>query len=287
MRPLAILILSLALLPAADCPYRLLLSDMLTHELQIREIDGSISRRVPTQGNCFDGAMLGNGNLLYAWYGRGKQRGQAGVREISPNDNLVFEFPIAKECHSVQRLADGSTLIADPTARRLLQVDQQGKELGSLALDISHTNTHRVCRIARRQADGSTLVVQESDQAILRYGSDGSVQQRLEIGAKAYDVEQLANGNLLVGTGNGKSVIEYAADGSEVWRFAASDFPEETNLEWIVCAQRLANGNTLIGNWLGHGKNGHGISLLEVQPDKSVAWTLREPRIINVVQILD
>ena len=84
----------------------------------------------------------------------------------------------------------------------------------------------------------------------------------------------------------GKSVVEVDVNDATVWSYEPSDFPSDTNLEWILGAQRLASGNTLVVNWLGPGQDGKGISLLEVTPQKKAVWTLNEKRIIALVQIL-
>ena len=83
-----------------------------------------------------------------------------------------------------------------------------------------------------------------------------------------------------------KSVVEITPSGAEAWAFNPADFPLDTNLDWVLGAQRLPNGNTLIPNYLGHGKNGQGIWLLEVTPEKKVVWTLRDPRIVLLVKFL-
>jgi hypothetical protein len=96
---------------------------------------------------------------------------------------------------------------------------------------------------------------------------------------------------LVIGTGGGqdtgKSAIEITPADKVVWSFNPEDFPMDTNLDWVLGVQRLANGNTLIPNYLGHGKNGKGIWLLEVAPDKKVVWSLRDPRIVLLVKVLD
>jgi len=278
-------------------PYRLLLSDLLSQKLLILEKDGTVSWEYPEPGFVMDGERLVNGNLLYCWYSMTKEK-RAGVREITPNKQTIFEYPIAQECHSVQRLPDGLTLIEDPTNKRLIEVDRHGKIIRELKLQVGHDLPHRVARQCRKLPNGNYLVAQEFDQAVVEYAPDGKVLRRIPVNGMVFAVSRLPNGNTLIGTGGAqpqkpsgqgvmsKSVIEVDAKGATVWSFEPADFPPDTNLEWILGAQRLANGNTLIVNWLGHGKDGKGISLLEVTPQKKVVWTLNEKRTICLVQIL-
>jgi hypothetical protein len=105
-------------------PYRLLLSDLLSQKLLVLEKDGTVSWEYPEPGFVMDGQRLANGNLLYCWYSMTKDK-QAGVKEITPDKQTVFEYQIAQECHSVQRLPDGLTLI---------EVDRQGRIIHELKL---------------------------------------------------------------------------------------------------------------------------------------------------------
>jgi hypothetical protein len=53
---------------------------------------------------------------------------------------------------------------------------------------------------------------------------------------------------------------------------------------------RLPNGNTVMSNWLGHGKLDTAPQLIEVTPDKRVVWTFAgypAMKTISSVQILD
>ena len=263
-------------------PYRLLIGDALNHVIAVRERDGTISWSQPTPGTVFDGEALPSGNILFCENGGGK----GTVKEVTREHQVVFSYVVPGECQSVQRLADGRTLVSDPGSKRLLEIDAKGEITKAVALNSGGKGAHLITRIARKQADGGYLVGQVADQAIVGYKADGSEERRIPMKSQAHIARRLANGNLLIATGNGKSVVEIDPAGAPVWTFATADFPPDTNPEWAVDAQRLDNGNTLIVNWLGHGKNGKGISILEVAPDKQVVWALHEPRTIFFVQIL-
>jgi hypothetical protein len=272
-------------------PYRFLISDNLSQQLLIIEKDGSVSWEYPQAGWVYDGARLPNGHVLYCWFTGGKTDQQAGVREVTPDKRIVFEFPVAKECHSVQRLPDGLTLIEDPSNKRLVEVDRQGRIVRELKLQVGHEQVHRVARQCRKLPNGNYLVAQEFDQAVVEYAPDGRMLRRLPVNGMVYGVSRLPNGNTLIGTGGGpdigKRVVELDPQGNTVWSFEPSDFPADTNLDWVVGAQRLANGHTVIANFLGHGKEGRGISLLEAGADKQILWTYREKRIVLLMQVLE
>lgn len=67
------------------------------------------------------------------------------------------------------------------------------------------------------------------------------------------------------------------------------DLPGIT-LKFIAGFHRLRNGNTVIANWLGHGQFGKAPHVIEITPDKRVAWSFSDHtrfRTISSVQVLD
>ena len=272
-------------------PHRFLISDNITKKLLIIERDGSTSWEYAEPGWVYDGEYLPNGNVLYCWFIPNKANPQAGVREVTPDKQIVFEHAVAKECHSVQRLPDGLTLIEDPSNKRLIEVDRQGRIIREIKIPVEPDKVHDYARQCRKLPNGNYLVAHHIEQAIAEYAPDGTLLHRFPIDGRPFGVSRLANGNTLVGAGGGPDignrVVELDPQGKTVWSFEPTDFPPETNLDWVLGTQRLSNGNTMIAHFLGHGKNGQGISLLEVTPEKKVIWTYREPRIVLLMQVLD
>ena len=278
--------------PAADrYPYRMLISDLITQKILVLEKDGSASWDYDQPGWVMDGEQLPNGNVLYCWF-ETKKPDQSGVREVTRDKQIVFEYRVPGECHSVQRLPDGLTLIEDPANRRLIEVDRRGAIVRQLALQVNHAQVHQVARQCRKLANGHYLVAQTRDQAVFEYDAGGAVVRRFAYPGMTYGVSRLPNGHTLIGTGGGatpemgKRVVEVDAEGKLVWSFEPGDFPPDTNLDWVLGVERRPNGNTVIVNFLGHGKDGKGISILEVTPQKKVVWCYREPRIMLLVQLL-
>ena len=83
---------------------------------------------------------------------------------------------------------------------------------------------------------------------------------------------RLPNGNTLVGTGNGHSVLE-VTPGKEVGgRFYQDDLPG-IKLAWVTTLQVLPNGNVIVGNCHAGKDNPQ---LVEVTRDKKVVWTWKD-----------
>lgn len=268
-------------------PQRMLMGDKMTGQIKVVEKDGSISWSTPAPGMSMDGQMLPNGNVLFCYFNKKGPDKCAGVREVTPQGETVFEYTIEKECHAVQRLANGNTLIDDPQNRQLIEVNPAGDVVFKLPLTLDNKSVHRSTRISRKLDNGNYLVVHEGDETIREYKADGTIVWDYKVGGHAYYAERLPNGNTLIAAGNEHAAYEVTPAGEKVWEFTADDFPEGTNLEWIVGAYRLENGNTQIVNWLGHKKGGKGITMLEVTPSKEIVWIFDEPGTANYVRMLN
>jgi acetyl esterase/lipase len=87
---------------------------------------------------------------------------------------------------------------------------------------------------------------------------------------RSHDVQSLPNGHVLFTLGSKKYVAELDQNHQEVWTYGGSE-----GLEHPLSAQRLANGNTLIGD----AKLGR---VIEVTPDKRIVWKYESPDIANM-----
>ncbi|MEO8659668.1 MAG: alpha/beta hydrolase fold domain-containing protein [Bryobacteraceae bacterium] len=85
-----------------------------------------------------------------------------------------------------------------------------------------------------------------------------------------HDVQSLPNGHVLYTLNPKKIIVEMDANHKPVWSYG----PDE-GLEHPLAAQRLANGNTLIGD----AKLGR---VIEVTPDKKVVWKYESPDLANM-----
>lgn len=85
---------------------------------------------------------------------------------------------------------------------------------------------------------------------------------------RGHDVQGLAGGSVLFTVGPQKKVVEADASGKQVWECCEG-------LEHPLAAQRLANGNTLIGD-------ARGGRVIEVDRGKNVVWEYARPEIGNM-----
>jgi len=190
------------------------------------------------------------------------------------------------EVHAFERLADGTTMIAESGTGRIIEVDRAGKLIREIALERDRPDAHSDTRLVRSTGSGSYLVAHEADGKVREYDrKSGKVTWEYEVpmfgksargghgpeafGNRLFAALRLENGNTLVATGNGHSVLEVTADKKIVWQINQSDLPG-IRLAWVTTLEVLPNGNYVIGNC--HAGPGQPL-LVEVDPKtKKVVW---------------
>ena len=266
---------------------RILAGDDSTRRLAIIAADGSVEWEIPVTA-IHDAAVLPNGNVLL-------QQGWTRVQEVTPARQVVWEYDAAKanpgkpvEVHAFQRLPGGLTMIAESGPARIIEVDDAGKVHREVKLKVDRPNTHADTRLVRKLDNGNYLVAHEADGRVREYDATGAIVWQFDIplfgkerkgghgpeafGNSVFSASRLANGNTLIGTGNGHSILEVDRAGKIVWKIEQKDLPGIT-LAWVTRVERLPNGNTLIGNCHAGPENPQ---LIEVTPDRKVVWTWKD-----------
>lgn len=268
---------------------RILAADDSTQRLAIIGKDSSIEWELKV-GGIHDASLLPNGNLLL-------QQGWQKVVEVTPDKRTIWEYDSGKrngnegkrvEVHAFQRLPNGWTMIAESGPARIIEVDQDGKIQREIRLKVEHPNAHSDTRLVRKIANGNYLVAHEADGAVREYDETGKVVWDYAVplfgkerkgghgpeafGNSVFSAIRLANGNTLIGGGNGHCVLEVNPAKEIVWRIEQNDLPGIT-LAWVTCVDRLPNGNTLFGNCHAGPENPQ---YIEVTPSKKVVWTFKD-----------
>jgi len=233
--------------------------------------------------NTYDVQVLSNGNILFPY--SDKKNKVAGAKEVTPAKKVVWEYKTTGEVFACQRLADGNTMVAECTNGLLVEVDPKGKVVKKIKVT-STKKGHSTMRIARKTPAGTYVVGHVGDGVMREYDGSGKVIREIDAPGPAYAALRLENGNTLI---SGKDdVIEVNAKGKTVWHLKAADIPA-MGPKWMTGIERLANGNTVICNWLGHHQEGKGVPIFEVTPDKKVVWKFTDTtatKWVSGVQIL-
>ncbi len=258
--------------------------------LVIVEPDGSISWEMPW-GGIHDIHLLDNGNIL-------TRQGKTAVVEIDrESKQVVWMYDAATnngnegkriEVHAFERLANGNTMIAESGTARIIEIAPNGKLVREIPLVVENPSVHSDTRLVRRTASGNYLVAHEADGKAREYDpATGDVVWEYEVpmfdraaknghgpeafGNRLFTALRLTNGNTLIATGNGHSVLEVTPEHEIVWRVHQNDLPG-IRLAWVTTLEVLPNGNRVIGNC--HAGPGQPL-LIEIEAKtKRVVWTL-------------
>jgi outer membrane protein assembly factor BamB len=269
--------------------HRLLAADYSTGRIALIGEDGKTEWEHKI-GDLHDLHLLPDGHVLF-------QLGWTRVVEVDPaTDKIVWEYDSAKmngnagkhvQVHAFQRLADGLTMIAESGPARVIEVDRDGKIHHEIKLKVDHPSTHSDTRLVRKLENGHYLVAHEADGVVREYDGEGKVVWSFDVplfgkprkgghgpeafGNATFCALRLANGNTLIATGNGHSVIEVTpAPGNQiVWKVEQHDLPGIT-LAWVTTLQVLPNGHIVIGNCHAGPDNPQ---IVEVTRDKQVVWS--------------
>jgi hypothetical protein len=282
--------------------YRVLAQDK--GHVAIVGTDGKVEWEVECKYNSHDIHLLPNGNLLL-------HTAAATVTEMTPKKEVVWTYTAKPkegykggiEIHAFQRLADGSTMVAESGNQRIVEVDKDGKIVKEIALTVKNPNPHRDTRMVRKLDTGNYLVCHEGDGCVREYDDKGKVvwEYKLDLagrprspghgpeghGTEVFGAIRLANGNTMIAGGNNNRVLEVDKDGKTVWSIDQKELPGIT-LAWVTTLHVLPNGNLIVGNCHAGPDNPQ---LFEVTREKKVVWSFKNFEVFGnsmaTAQILD
>jgi hypothetical protein len=270
--------------------HRLLIADDSTKRIAIVAADGRIEWEHKI-ASIHDLHLLPGGNVLC-------QLSWTRVVEIDPrSDKVIWEYDAGKsngnngkavEVHAFQRLADGNTMIAESGPGRIIEVDNKGTLIRQMKLKIAKTSVHSDTRLVRKLASGNYLVCHESQGLVREYEPEGKIVWEYAVplfdmkpkgghgpeafGNSVYAAVRLQNGNTLMSTGNGHSVLEVTPAKEIVWSVKQNELPK-IQLAWVTTLQVLPNGNIVLGNCHAGPNNPQ---VIEITKDKRVVWSYRD-----------
>ena len=254
-------------------------TDYATGKVCLVSAEGKVEWEYATK-SCNDLWLLPNGNLLF-------NTGH-GVREVTRDKQVVFDYQSKSEIYACQRLANGDTFIGECNSGRLLEVAPDGTITRELRLlPEGRDGGHGYMRNARKLDNGHYLVTHYGEQVVREYDAKGAVVASIPAPGGPHSAIRLADGNTLIACGDLKSergprVFEVDPAGRTVWEVRNGDLPD-IQFAFMSGLQRLPNGNTVITNWLGHGKFGTAPHLFEITRDKKVVWSFADHQAFRTI----
>ena len=260
--------------------HRFACSDYTQGKVFIVSAEGIVEWEYPAE-HCNDLWVLPNGNLLF-------NTGH-GVREVTREKEIVFNYESTSAIYACQRLPNGNTFVAECDSGRLLELSPKSEIVKEVRLLlIGQDGGSAFMRNARRLNNGHTLVAHYGTDVVREYDQSGHVVLEIPAAGGPHSVARLTNGNTLISCGDhpgGPRIFEADAAGKTVWEVREGDLPG-VSLKFVAGFQRLPNGNTVIANWLGHGHFGEAPQLIEFTVNKRVVWTYANHETIKTISNL-
>lgn len=282
-----VLLITICMHTPATAEHRVLLGGK--DGLAIVGADGAIEWEM-SWGGIHDIHVLDNGHIMV------QERFRKIVEIDLETKEVVWSYDASAsngndgkriEVHAFQPLDNGNIMIAESGPARIIEIDRDGNLLHEVQLKVDNPHPHRDTRLARKIANGNYLACHEADGVVREYDyNTGEVVWEYAVplfgkepkpghgpeafGNSVFSAVRLQNGNTLIGTGNGHSVLEVTPDKEIVRQIHQNDLPGIT-LAWVTTLEVLDNGNLVIGNC--HAGAGQPL-LVEVDPTGKVVWTL-------------
>lgn len=246
--------------------------------LAICEADGTVlwkhATAGPQQGHAghHDVRLLPNGNILFhdSW---------TKTQEITLGKDVVWEYDSSMmngnngkkvDVHAFDRLSNGDTVIVESSVGRIIHVNPDGKLVKQVPLgDGGREKT----RLVRMLDNGHYLACAEQPGVVTEYDANGKIVWEYEIGTRVFGAIRLKNGNTLICSGSGNSVVEVTPEKQVVWEISKTVPGTKITLGWMTALQELPNGNFVIGNCHAGEENPQ---IIEINRDKKVVWEFDE-----------
>jgi hypothetical protein len=176
---------------------------------------------------------------------------QFGITEISPEKKVVWSFdaPAGYEIHTAIPIGTERVLYiqnGDPAVARVINKTTGATEKEIALKTKLPASTHGQFRHARLTQQGTLLVAHMDLNKVVEYDANGNELWSFPADAP-WGVTPLANGNVLITDRGG--VREVTRRGDAAWSWSPADAPG-FKFASLQQAWRLPNGNTVINNWV-------------------------------------
>jgi outer membrane protein assembly factor BamB len=175
---------------------------------------------------------------------------QYGVTEITPEKKVVWNYdaPAGHEVHTAVPIGKEHVLFiqnGDPALLRVVNIVTGATEKEIKLATKQPVSVHAQFRHARLTDKGTVLVAHMDLNKVVEYDADGKELWSFPAPG-AWGVSQLKNGNVLITDRMG--VREVTRRGDAVWSWSPADAPGY-KFSSLQQAWRLPNGNTVVNNW--------------------------------------
>ena len=279
-------ILSLMMNSVASADHRFMANQR--NKLCIFDKSGKLEWSMEIKGSPHDMHWLPNGNIL--------THQKTELIEVDPKTSqIVWSFDAKTlgtapkvEVHSVAPIADEKVMVALSGEGKIFEIDRDGQVHHEIKMKIDNPHPHRDTRLVRPLGSGNYLAAHEGDGVVREYDRAGNVVWEYDVpmfgreaadghgpesfGNAVFSALRLKNGNTLIGSGNGHSILEVSPEKEIVWKVEQNDLPG-IQLAWVTTLEVHENGNIMIGNC--HAGPNHP-QLIEIDRKKNIVWQFKD-----------
>ncbi len=233
--------------------------------LRVNQIQPDKSWSKPIPPGSRDLQLVGEGNRILVSHGN-------GAAEYSLGNGAPTSWAVTRysDIQSAVRLLNGHTLLARVDGT-VFEVDADGKEIAS-----AHPQEKLNVRLMRVLDNGNLLLAGATPKAILALARDGRIVRKIPLPGKSYTAVRVANGHYRSGIGEECKIVEVDSEGKLCWFVGGKAEHPGIGLDFFSGWDTLPNGNIVVANWLGHGKQGKGCHLAEFTRDNKLVWTWQD-----------
>ena len=236
-------------------------------------------RALPTVGCAFSVFARRDGTILYSSICDGTT---SGLVLCDRAGNTLARYRTENEVFGVHELPQGGYLVGELSGKCVTRLDASLQVVSRFPVKYSGENLHEVMRGVYPARDGNVFVVQPGDRMIRKYDYSGTVLAEIPTGPDTFGMEEKENGNLIYTQHTALCEIDSA--GRELWRVDSADILP-AGLCWALNFRTLPSGHILLVNWLGHGCEGQGFPVIEL--DENHALYALYPICEDAVNIAD
>jgi hypothetical protein len=138
-------------------------------------------------------------------------------------------------------------------------------------------------RLARRLKNGNTLLGLAGSHRVVEVDAKGVTVWSAGLTDKAYVAYRLDDGRTLATSGEDAYVYSIAPDGKATVLAGGLDNHPKAGLLWFSGFEILPNGNFLVANWNGHGKEGQGPHAVEFNARNELVWSWTDHQAASTV----
>lgn len=208
------------------------------------------------------------GQILYAY--------RKGAKLITKDHQTVWDYKVdgEGELHTASVLPDGGYLlgIAGRPAR-IVELDKEGKVRKEVTYDTQIGSLHGQFRQIRKARNGNYLLPLMARHTVVEIDGDGQLIRSFPAEGNTFAVLELKNGNLLISCGDAHSYLEVDRSTASLVKKVKQNDTEGVAWQFVAEIAPMKD-HFFVCNWAGHSSVKDEPSLVELDADGKVVWSL-------------